>query len=458
MRKIGNGIPLIVVFLAVYLTTSTATIMSQAKHISYAELLTWIADDETKTDIKAWITQRKLDFEVTNDRLREIKTRWKDVKLGNMPADLERCIKDNAALPQPPQPPPPPLTATLVVDCANTPCNLAMNGKPFGAASPGKPYIKAGLEPAVVTVLATADGYKDNRNTITLIPGDRPNRLSFEMEKLTGSVQVTCEPADCDIYLDGNRIGATNRKQLSLSGLIVGDHEIEARIQGFDSIKQRISVVADSVQSVSIKMKRTLPDGVTLARVKKEMLDDYFFSDLGSHANISYVATWKVSSPAKSATVTIKEKVTGTIAEWTKCEYTAKLVEHATGFNIYDILGRIRSDSLKLDLQAVDEAEAQAIKKVAAPVSESDKYIKLIAEDNSDLYELTLEEFAPCWIPVIVKHQKKDGSKETRTVACPIPKGYEKRLGYYLPGLVRILDPKTWATELEAKLDNVERR
>jgi hypothetical protein len=459
MKEIEKRVFGIAIPLAFCLIASTSSIMSQAKPVSFAELLAWIHSDETKTDIKNWITQRKLDFEVTNDRLNEIKAEWRKIKLGNMPADLEQCINNNAALPTPPQPPPPPPTATLIVDCVNVPCDLFLNGQPFGTASPGQSYTKAGLQPDMVTVLATAKGYKDYKSTISLIPGDRPNRLSFEMEKAVGSIKVTCEPVDCEIYFDGIRLGSTNQKQSWFSDLSVGDHSIEARAQGFDSVTSKISVIADTVQTVPLTMKRAFPKGIIPDRVVQDMLA-YFSLAQGANAHASYVATWEVTPPYSRKPTRITETVRGPVVEWSASEYTATLMQHAAAFNIYDTLARIQSpqqNHLTLKLEPVDETDGMAIARIAESGAAHPEYLKLKAENDSDLYELTLERFYPNWIPVIIRHQKKDGNRSTTVAACPIRK-YGTHMDYILPELIKILNQKSLEPELQVSLEKAVKK
>jgi hypothetical protein len=470
MRRNNKRALLIAVLLSLCLIGSKSLTMSQAKRISFGELLTWIQDDETKTDIKNRIAQRKLDFDVTGEALNKIKAKWKEIKLRDIPADLEQCIKDNAALPeqaQPVQPKPPvqtivrespkPTTVTLTVDCINAPCDISMNGKSFGSASPNRPFTRDGLTPGRVALVATASGYKDEKSTITPNAGERPT-VTFEFQKLTGGININCEPGDCEVYLDNNRVGTTNQKQLKLADLSLGDHNLEVRKNGFNNLSRKITVTAD-VQSVEFEMKKTITVKVSLAEVQQKMLE-YFSIPQGGSARLAYIATYIVNpsaNPNKQSSAT--ETVSGSSVSWARSEYSAKLEEHSALFNLYDILNRIAKNELKASLEGVDEATRDATKNVAGFVSDPPEYVRLIAEDNTDRYELTLENFDPAWVPVVLRQQKKNDPKKTAAVVCPVNK-YAIKSGLLLPEIVKILNPssKSMTAEYQARLDKVDKK
>jgi len=217
-----------------------------------------------------------------------------------------------------------------------------------------------------------------------------------------------------------------------------------------------VLVKADIIQNESVTLKRSLPPGVSL-EVVRNALWSYFSQSKDFNANVSYVTTWNVS-PTRGRTkpATVREKVTGPTTEWTYNEYIVKLIEYSSLFNLYNLLGRIQSGGLKLELRAVCEAEARDIANIAAPIS-SGNYVYLVAEDNSDLYTLTLEELAPWWVPVIIKHQKKDGSEQARMVAWSVSHIRIYLSSYALPRKVRIIDEEG-KVDLEVVRVRVEKK
>jgi hypothetical protein len=83
---------LIALFVVSCFFASVSFILSQPGRVSFAQLLAWIDKDEIKADMKSWINRRKLDFEVTDSRLSQIRAEWKKAKLLVMPDDMAQYI------------------------------------------------------------------------------------------------------------------------------------------------------------------------------------------------------------------------------------------------------------------------------------------------------------------------------------------------------------------------------
>jgi hypothetical protein len=210
-----------------------------------------------------------------------------------------------------------------------------------------------------------------------------------------------------------------------------------------------------NVQSVKIETKKIA--GIPLNEVVRKMLV-FFSMPQGGNDKFAYVATYNII--ANGATVaTAIETVSGSNVSWSRNNHSARLEEHSALFNIYDILNRIAKNELKSSLEGVDEATREATKRVADSVSETPEYVRLIAEDNTDRYELTLERFDPNWIPVVLRQQKKNDPKRTVAIICPL-NGYAIHSGFVLPEVIKILNPnaKGMIAEYRARLSKLENK
>ncbi len=88
------------------------------------------------------------------------------------------------------------------------------------------------------TVLASRSGYRDLNETIT-VRGNDQNRFTFTLQKLPGSVDVTCTPEKAEVFIDNVPVGTTPLAGLEITA---GEHQLCLVKEGFLPIKQVVEI------------------------------------------------------------------------------------------------------------------------------------------------------------------------------------------------------------------------
>jgi hypothetical protein len=421
------------------LVSATQVPMAQAEQVSFNKLLAWIQDDEPKADIINWIATNKLNFTPTNAQMDQLRKKWADIKEMEWPADLEQCIKDNLppAPPVPPPPPPPPPKATLIISCGDIPCDVQINGSGVGQAKPNEPLEKSDLLTGIATVAAQAPGYRKQKKDITLIAGKQ--QVYFDLDPITGGIEITCEPVACSMSLDGGNKGTV--KQQSIQNLKPGVHIVEARAEEYESVKKEVTIEADKFVSVVLKMER-----IYKGPPVKEVVDGVFRYINGSPAFDASSINYTVATDSG-----ITQQVKGsTTVDW-KGNLTKELTETVNSFpelfNIFDLMNRIRKMKETGSVQMGSLSDKDIAKNRTVAETGGDKNIwKMTAEDPNNRYEIVLCEFEG-FVPVMATLHQKQGSKETMTVVYPLT-GYIQRGNIKIPHVIKFLNSKNTDQEL----------
>ena len=123
--------------------------------------------------------------------------------------------------------------------------SISVNSKPQeaiiyidGKKSGKTPETITDLIPGTHLVKVIMNGYEDWSESVDII-GDKKNTLTAELLKITGSINVSSNPPEAAIYLDGEKVGATPD---SLQSVAIGAHEVEVKMEGFAEWKKEINV------------------------------------------------------------------------------------------------------------------------------------------------------------------------------------------------------------------------
>ncbi len=109
------------------------------------------------------------------------------------------------------------------------------------------PETITGLNPDKYNVEVKLDGY-EVWNEIVVVDADKESDITAVLQAKTGSVSIKSEPAKAIIYLDGEDAGIT---PVVLKSVIPGTHEIEVRMNGYESWSESIDVVADKENDIT---------------------------------------------------------------------------------------------------------------------------------------------------------------------------------------------------------------
>ncbi|MDK2975076.1 MAG: hypothetical protein PWP08_1447 [Methanofollis sp.] len=79
--------------------------------------------------------------------------------------------------------------------------------------------------------------------------------VHFDLQPITGSIEVTSEPSGAWVYLDGGDYENANmsvRTPTTLNNLIIGDYTVEARLDGYSPVYKTASVEEDGTTAVNL--------------------------------------------------------------------------------------------------------------------------------------------------------------------------------------------------------------
>lgn len=151
------------------------------------------------------------------------------------------------------------------VDFAITP-DIVKKLKAEGATSEILEFLQRNEQPAVVSVT---------------IPKPEP----------TGRLTISCEPAECDVSLNGAERGSSDGGVMELAGLRPGKWMVDISKQGYVSVQRAVTIEPDQVAAVSAALDPT--------RATEEVLGAELFekivNGLGGEAGLSELASVQAS-------------------------------------------------------------------------------------------------------------------------------------------------------------------
>jgi len=109
--------------------------------------------------------------------------------------------------------------------------------------------ISAG-EHTVQAVFEDSEQYREpDERTVTVRKGET-TAVHFDMPQINGSIDITSEPDGAWIYIDGTNMSA--RTDTLMEGVIVGDHTIVLKKDGFDDANATLMLEEDETVSVDL--------------------------------------------------------------------------------------------------------------------------------------------------------------------------------------------------------------
>ena len=133
--------------------------------------------------------------------------------------------------------------ATLSVSCSTPAVSLYVDKKSVGG-TPWTGSLKEGMHLLEVK----KDGYRSQQKTVNLAQQQKLDISFGELSAILGNLSVNYKPFGCDVYLDGKKIGQSPRV---FNGIVVGNHRIEIKKDGYTSDNKTITVSEGQTASVS---------------------------------------------------------------------------------------------------------------------------------------------------------------------------------------------------------------
>jgi len=108
------------------------------------------------------------------------------------------------------------------------------------------------LMEGIYTIKAEEDKYHSHSEQLKVTTGEEES-VTFDLEGKTGNADIVTTPMDAQVYLDGEKQGTS---PLTLKDLLIGEHKLEIRKEGYGTIKKTLTVKEEE----SLTIKDTLPE------------------------------------------------------------------------------------------------------------------------------------------------------------------------------------------------------
>lgn len=271
--------------------------------IGFELLLQWISGPTPSNTIKDSILERRIGFQPTVDRMIRIQNEWKKSRYVDLPSDIASLIlKSYAALQK----------AALEIACMKK-CELFVDDKKIGEATPTTPFRTSEFEAGPLTVVARADGFKEEHMQINLAAGQL-NILAFdEFFPMGGGIQATCDPEDCQIFLNDMPM---TLEQLEYPKIAEGLYNIQAKKEGWQSERRKVRVSTGRTTKIHLKLNKILMPLPDVRAVINAILEPFNPNTLDTELN--YEAQGEFSFKADQTIISgrIKERVQNDQITW----------------------------------------------------------------------------------------------------------------------------------------------
>jgi hypothetical protein len=152
-----------------------------------------------------------------------------------------------------------PQTSSLEIRC-NISCEMLLNQSRVGDALQ-KSLMQSGLKPGKYLVAVQASGFENEAREVLLQPGESSIQ-EFRLKSLSpafGSIELKCEPKDCEVILSGQEKGITHQNQMTIKDLPPGSYQLEARSKGYRPATQIVVLAAGKSTIASISLEAEPP-------------------------------------------------------------------------------------------------------------------------------------------------------------------------------------------------------
>ena len=133
--------------------------------------------------------------------------------------------------------------ATVSVTCPTPAVSLYVDKKSVGNV-PWSGSLKEGMH----LIEVKKNGYRSQQKTILLSQQQKLDVGFGELVAILGNLSVNYKPFGADVYVDGKKLGQSPRV---FNGLLVGNHQVEVRKDGYATDKKPIMISEGQTASIS---------------------------------------------------------------------------------------------------------------------------------------------------------------------------------------------------------------
>ena len=147
--------------------------------------------------------------------------------------------------------------AKVNVSCNTGDASISVNNEQKGL---GK--WKGLVIPGKCTVEATKEGFHSQSKSFELMDGDSINVKFAELKAITGSLRVENELKDCEVFLNGKKVGTTPWGNKNLP---IGEYNVEIRHKYYTPLKRSVIIHEDQELILREKLYQTQMDKLLMS-------------------------------------------------------------------------------------------------------------------------------------------------------------------------------------------------
>ncbi|MCL2105443.1 MAG: PEGA domain-containing protein, partial [Kiritimatiellaeota bacterium] len=140
-----------------------------------------------------------------------------------------------------------PLTGLLLMTSNPEGAEITYNGAALGLT----PLLISTLAPGTHRLSLSLPGYQRKEMDVTL-SGRTPVKQEVELMSASGTLNVTSDPTDADVFVNGISRGTTPCR---IDRIPDGNVTIEIKADGFDSHTRQVALAAGEVQNIDVSLK-----------------------------------------------------------------------------------------------------------------------------------------------------------------------------------------------------------
>ena len=133
--------------------------------------------------------------------------------------------------------------ASIRVECATKGAMVFVNNQQKGVA----PWSGL-LDPGIYQVEARLDGYRPQKQTVTLAESDNKVIAIPELQMIFGRLNVDYRPIGSEVYIDGKKVGASPN---IFRDVQVGNRSVEIRKPGYQTLTQTVTIKENEQSEVN---------------------------------------------------------------------------------------------------------------------------------------------------------------------------------------------------------------
>lgn len=138
--------------------------------------------------------------------------------------------------------------ATLTVNCPDAEADIYINEQKKGHGG-----WTGQIVDGMYVVEARKAGHRTEKQSLTLAKQEQKTVTLNAPQPIYGKLNLTSTPGNCDVYLDGKKIG---KSPDVFANILIGEHSVELRKDGYESQRTKVNIEEGKIADQSLNLQR----------------------------------------------------------------------------------------------------------------------------------------------------------------------------------------------------------